>query len=358
MLGLMGPVRRTIGIGGLGLLLAACTTVTGDDPFDGPMTTAMGTSSGGPGATSASDDDDDTAGTQGAGSQDDTGEEEDTGSGIKLDVGTPDTDTGPIEGGDGCSFIDVLFVVDISASMLQEKQNLDDNFPGFVQVMDDYIADPANNATGYRLGVTNSSVVDNGANQSTMGLDGALFDGTPFIGDCGTGGTPWLDGPAPGISDDFSCLAPNPVSDCMSCTDFGHERPLDVLEMFVDKAAPGGVNDGFYQGEDALLVIVLLTDEDDDAAYTTTTPAMTKTVLDEFVGGEERYVVVTIAGPAMGSCDSAFGSASAAPLLHEFTGLVPNGLMGDICQGDLAGPLEEALELIQISCDALPPPAG
>lgn len=341
--------------GGL-LALAACTGGSQDNPFDTPTTTGV-TASSGP-TTDTTEAMDDTMATGAGTSQGETaGEEDTTGSEVKLDVGAPGTGTG-IMGGDGCQFIDVLFVVDISASMSQEKANLSANLPSFVQVMDDYVADPTNNATAYRLGVTNSSVVDNGTDQSTMGLDGELFDGTPFTGDCGTGGTPWLDGPSPTITMDFDCLAPNPRSDCMSCTDFGHERPLDVIEMFIDKSAPGDVNEGFYRGEDALLVVVLLTDEDDDAAYTTTEPAATKAAIDAFVGGEERYVVVTIAGPQMGGCDSAFGSASAAPRLHQFTGLVPNGLMDDICQGDLAQPLQDALDLITLSCNSLPPPAG
>ncbi|MCX4245953.1 hypothetical protein [Paraliomyxa miuraensis] len=347
-------LERVIPTAAVGVMLLGCPgDETPTNPFDtapATDTTLPGTSSGttvavdgtasdGPMAT-------ETAGASGESTAEDGG--------IKLDVGSPDL---PGTMSDGCTFIDVLFVVDISASMLQEKANLAANFPSFVQVLEDYIADPTSNATAYRLGVTNSSIVDNGTDQSTMGLDGELFDGSA-MNDCGTGATPWLDGPDPDIVTNFNCLAPNPRSDCMSCTDFGHERPLDAIEYFVDESAVGGVNEGFYRGDDALLVIVLLTDEDDDAAYTTTVPASTKAALDGFVGGEERYVVVTIAGPQNMGCNSAFGSASPAPLLHEFTGLVANGLMGDICQGDLAQPLADALALIQTSCDSLPPPAG
>lgn len=276
-----------------------------------------------------------------------------------FDVGTVETD-GAAEGGDslaGCAFIDVLFLVDISASMQEEKSNLAANFPDFVQVLDDYVANDAN-AEGYRVGVTNSSVnADYDGCATTMGLDGALFAGSAFSGDCGTNGTTWLDGPAAGLSANFSCLAEQPIpgsggSDC------GHERPLDVTEMFVEKAATGGVNDGFYRGEEALLVLVSLTDEDDDADWTMTTPAQTKAILDEFAAGEDRYVVVTIAGPGPGQCESAFGEADEAVTLRAFTELVPNGLFGDICAGDLTTALSDALELIQTSCDVLPPPAG
>ena len=277
------------------------------------------------------------------------------GAGPLLDVGAPDPDD-PGVTGDGCKFIDVLFVVDISASMHEEQANLDANFPGFVQVLDDYVAN--NDAMGYRVGVTNSSInADYDGCTTTMGFDGALTASGGGFGqdDCGTMGTPWLDGPDPSIAANFSCLAQNPIppgggSDC------GKERPLGVIERFIEKAAPGGVNDGFYRGDDSLLVIVNLTDEDEDQQYTDTTPAQTKAALDAFAAGEERYVVVNIAGPE--ACSSAFGQAIEATVLKEFTDLVPNGMFGDICQGDLSQPLADALELIQMSCDFLPPPQG
>lgn len=276
-----------------------------------------------------------------------------------FDVGMGDSG-GADDGGTmgaGCSYIDVLFVVDISASMHEEQANLAANFPAFVQVLDDYVGNDGN-ALGYRIGVTNSSVnFDYDGCATTMGLDGALFGGSAFSGDCGTAGSPWLDGPSAGISDGFSCLAEHPIpgnggSDC------GHERPLDTLEMFVEKSATGDVNDGFYRGDDSLLVLVLLTDEDDDADWTTTNPAQTKSVLDTFAAGEDRYVVVTVAGPGPGQCESAFGEAIEAATLRDFTEMVPNGLFGDICQGDLTTALSDALELIQLSCDVLPPPEG
>lgn len=276
---------------------------------------------------------------------------------VKLDLGA-EADFGPLVEA-GCESIDVLFVVDISASMNEEKANLDANFPSFVSVLDAYVGDPGNEAVGYRLGVTNSSIVANKDGKSSMGLDGALFDGDNlFDDDCDMGGKLWIDGPDPAVASTFSCLAPDPKSSCNLCTDLGRERPLDAIEMFLAKAAPGGVNEGFYRGDASLLVIVLLTDEDDDVGNTTTTPAGTKAALDKFTGGEQRYVVVTIAGPKDVSCDSVFGSADAAPTLHAFTSMVPNGMLGDICQGDLAQALDQALALIQLSCDTLPPPVG
>jgi hypothetical protein len=341
-----------------GIALPGCGSASrGENPFDSatdPGGLDDGASEEGDGASGTSAGTGEADGTGVDASDDDAAGD---GGGPKLDVGAPPSaDDGGNPSGEGCEFIDVLFVVDISASMHEEKANLAANFPGFVAVLDDYVA--AGNALGYRLGVTNSSInQDYDGCATTMGFDGVLTatGGVFGMGDCGTGGTPWLDGPAADISASFSCLAENPIppgggSDC------GKERPLGVMERFVDASAPGGPNDGFYRGEASLFVVVNLTDEDEDQDWTDTTPAQTKAKLDAFAGGEERYVAVSIAGPM--ACESQFGEANEATVLKAFTDLVPNGMFGDICQGDLAQPLADALDLIQTSCDNLPPPEG
>lgn len=320
---------------------------TGGDGSDGGDD-GDGDSGGGDGDSgdSGGGDSDGNGGSDGGGDGDGSG-------GIRFDLGG-DEDTGGGAGGgngEGCEFLDILFVVDISGSMSEERANLAANFPGFVQVLDDYVADPDKGAVGYRLGVTNSTLTFDG---STTGLDGSLARGG-FGGDCALGPSPWIDGPAPDVVDKFTCVADDPTAPCTLCADNGRERPLDAIELFVDKNVPGADNEGFYRSNGSLLVVVILTDEDDDALASTTTPAATKAKLDAFTGGAERYVVVSIAGPQMGGCSSAFGDAMSAPRLHEFTGAVDNGVMGDICLGDLSQPLADALDLIQISCDTLPP---
>ena len=351
----LSPMACTLVLGAM-----ACTpTDRGDDGLFGE-----GGPAGSGSADDDDDDDDDDDGTADDGQEDTGGDpsgadsDDGTGNDPKFDIGMPGDLTAGGEGGadgEGCKYLDMVFVVDISGSMSEEKANLAANFPDFVQVLDDYVADPSKGALGYRLGVTNSSFQEDG---STTGLDGALVANGGFAGgdDCGTGGVVWLDGPAPGISENFSCLADNPKACTNSCTDLGRERPLDAMIGFADKNAAGETNDGFYRGDESLLVIVTLTDEDDQSDLS---PAATKMELDAFTQGEDRYVLVSVAGPPNGGgCESAFGEAAPAPRLNELTTSVPNGLMGDICDGDLTQALQEALELITFSCDTLPPPAG
>ena len=305
---------------------ATSTSGTGTDP----ATTAT-TSSGGP-STGASD------------------------TSPKFDVGAGST--GPGGGGDGggegCARIDLLFVMDISASMQEEKQNLAANFDAFVQVLDDHVA--ANNGfSGYRIGVTNSSVnrTINGCT-TTMGFEGRLFDGN---GGCGLGADPWIEGPSPDAKNQFACLAIDPIP-AGGGTDCGHEVPLEVIEKFGAELAPGKANEGFYDKDaNSLLVVVIPTDEDEDPA-SLSNPAQAKAFLDQLAGGEDRYGVVVIAGPGPGDCMGAFGDAIYAEKLQAFANLVPNGFFGSICQGDLAQTLATALEDMVVTCEALPPPEG
>jgi hypothetical protein len=322
-----------------------------DDPFASGSASLSETGvgeTGGPGGTSG--------GSSQSGPESGPDAESGSTEAFKFDLGEENDIAGVTDGmsGEGCKYLDMLFVVDISGSMSEEKENLNANFPTFVQVLDDYVNDPSKGALGYRLGATNSSHQEDG---STTGLDGALVNNGGAFGmdDCGTGGNYWLEGPAAGLASDFPCLANNPRACTNSCTDLGVERPLDTIMGFIDKSAAGDTNDGFYRGEESLLVIVTLTDEDDQS---TVSPMEAKQRLDEFTQGEDRYVIVTVSGRENAGCESAFGEASAAPRLHEFTNGVSKGMMGDICEGDLTQALQEALELITFSCDTLPPPEG
>ena len=136
----------------------------------------------------------------------------------------------------------------------------------------------------------------------------------------------------------------------------GKELPLEATEAFGAKLAPGQPNGGFYsQSDESLLVLVIVTDEDEDAV-SLTSPAQTKAYLDTLAGGEERYGVVVIAGPGPGQCQGVYGDAYEATVLKDFVDMVPNGVFGSICQGDLSQTLKEGLEMMVVSCDELPPP--
>ncbi len=281
-----------------------------------------------------------------------------------------DSDTGG-SSGKGCSSMDILFVIDNSGSMIEEQNNLGQNFPKFVQVLDDYYSTSSSDLS-YRVGVTTSGVNRNFKLKVAGGLITTPMFSTGANGKlvgqakCNLGAKPWADGPEPGVETKFSCMAGVGVDG------LGFEMHFAALELALgEHLESGGANEGFYRkDDDSLLVVVIITDEDDcsvvqngvvvgDSANSTCveqgSPGMylvedTKDFLDELTGGAGRYVVVAIAGKS--SCNSPFGSASNSPRLQLLVdSCAEYGVMGDICSGDLWESLEDALEVMQETCD-------
>jgi len=279
----------------------------------------------------------------------------------------------------GCDKMDILFVIDDSGSMAEEQTNLANNFPTFIEVLDQYGED-LGGVFEYRVGVTTTAVSRDflmqlpppypAMNQSTSGPDGELLGQD----ECDLGDHPWADGPGVDHST-FSCMAER------GTTGSGTEMPFAAFWQALHpdfQSAPGGPNEGFYRKtENSLLVVVVITDEDDcsiqnggtmslsllegsDCNEETSTglfpPEEMKVFLDGLTGGEGRYVVVGIGGEDAGGCSSSFGDAAEARRLKELVELCGDyGVFGNICDGDLSTSLQEALDVMEIACDDMPP---
>jgi len=286
-----------------------------------------------------------------------------------------DTDSGSPTGA-GCTKMDILFIIDDSGSMMEEQTNLANNFPQFIQVLEDYKT-VANTQLEYRVGVTTTGIKRNFTQiifgmtipSITNGPDGELQGLTS----CNLGQYPWVDGPGADVATKFSCMA------IVGTSGSGTEMPFGALQLALgEKMETGGPNEGFYRkDEDSLLVVVIITDEDDCSIENGGTMQLslaggadcseekseglyiteeTKAFLDEVAGGEGRYVVVGIAGPGPQSCSSAFGDAIHAKRVKDLIDMCGDyGVFGDICSGDLSTALQEALEVMQVTCDELPP---
>lgn len=277
----------------------------------------------------------------------------------------------------GCEAIDILFIIDDSASMEEEQNNLIASFPGFIEVLDNYL-DPNDEPIEYRVGVTTTGVSREFTHDPlslppmpgdiTNAEDGALVGQE----ECGLGEHPWIEGDDPEAVDKFACAAE------VGLLGPGTEMPLAAMELAIgENLEPGGPNEGFYRKlESSLLVIVFITDEDDCSLEDGGTAVTTYTggtcdpaestglesveekwqVLDTAAGGGGRYVVVSIAGMTPGGCTSSLGDASYAERLMQVVDLsAPHSIAGDICGGDLAYPLGVALDTITLACDELPP---
>lgn len=313
-------------------LAAACSagsqaTSVPSNPDNGGQT--GGTQTGGDGQTGGGTTGSETGGTTGTTPGGTTGSE--TGGGNDL----------------GCNKMDILFVIDNSGSMSEEQENLVQNFPRFIEVLNNF----KNGALDYRVAVTTTSF-----RTELLGIplgqaaQGALLK-------AGTMTNPWLSRTDPNVAATFTELA------TVGLGGSGQEQPLRAARAAVTDRVADGANKDFLR-EDALLAVVILTDEEDDSKEaqmgggSLPLPGAAMSVADvvaafDMVKGERsRWATAVIAGDEDPTCDSQFGNAKYAPRLLDFveqTG--KNGVFSSICEGDLSLSIEDALKTFSLACD-------
>jgi hypothetical protein len=145
--------------------------------------------------------------------------------------------------------------------------------------------------------------------------------------------------------------------------------PLLMSKWALSERIMDSTNAGFLR-DDALLAIVYLTDENDSSTTAnnwtigfaggdpmpTWHPTDQVQFLDALKGNRTRWAAGVIAGD--GNCSSSFGDAVDATRLKEFVNLANgNGTtqatFSSICAGDLAGSLQQTLNLFQSACGGI-----
>ncbi len=257
-----------------------------------------------------------------------------------------------------CEKMDILFVVDDSASMLEEQDNLAENFPLFINVLEQQDLD-------YRVAVTTT-----GRNYSYT----TDFLGTPIPAQI-TGGAngellqrcnmqrQWVEPGDPDPAGEFGCAAQVGTD---GPTD---EMPLSAMRMAFEERMQDGTNAGFRR-DDALLAIVFLTDEDDCSYEESVNLGLFELLcesqlepatnyvdfLDQYTGDRGRWAAAVIAGAGPGRCSSDFGAADEATRLIEFASATgANAVVSSICEGDLTAGLQDALDTFDQACQGFPP---
>jgi hypothetical protein len=266
-----------------------------------------------------------------------------------------------------CRKMDLIFVIDDSGSMEEEQTNLSTNFPMFANVLNTYTISTGEELD-YRAAITTTGITATFTiqppqipgfpplppiTQSQVGEDGK------FRQTCGMTRR-WLERTDPNMATTFACAAD------VGTNGPGLEMPLRASEL----AAMTATNPGFLR-DDALLGIVILTDEDDcsrrsnnfitagDGCATNNDPGLTMPsevlqALDQIKGDRGRWAAAVIAGQT--SCSSGFGMAAEGIRLKQFAQQAgPNVVFGDICAGNLAPALQQALDTFQAACDNFPP---
>lgn len=259
------------------------------------------------------------------------------------DAGTPDQ----------CDKMDILFIIDNSGSMGQEQENLAANFPGFIQVLEDY------GDLDYRVAVTTTGIdYEYTMFGIPMGQDGG--DNGAMLQRCDMTRR-WVQADDPDPSATFSCAAE------VGAGGPNDEMPLRAMKLAFSDRMTDNTNAGFRR-DDALLAIVMLTDEN-DCSYDQsvdlpfgqslcddgmTSVASYVSFLDQYTGDRGRWATAVIAGPD--DCSSSFGDAARADRLLDFVSQTgDNAVFSSICDGDLTVGLAAALETFDLACQGFPP---
>ncbi len=341
------------------LALVACADVRGDDEDDaagtGSASDAGDTSGAASTPTASAGDDDD-------GAVDSTGDDEGM---TKLDVG-PGGGTAD-DGGmsDECENVDVLFVIDDSASMADNQESLIASFDGFVQGMQTNLQF----AQSYHIGIVTSDAYYVNAPGCTAigdlvtrtgGLESSAMNCEPFAS-----GARYLDESEPDLAGKFACAAQ---------VGSGGSDDEMVMRGLLNAMKPGNAcNEGFAR-DDSLLVIVIISDEDDvpepymcdpDDPFGNN-PCMTTGsggTPDEWVAELGMYksnldtnvVVLSLVGLQL---DNSCGAVPASKLIGFANRFGDNGFTDDICAESYDEFFAAALPIIDGACQDYVPPAG
>lgn len=164
--------------------------------------------------------------------------------------------------------IDILFVIDNSASTTDKQTIFAQNFPKFVDALDAFPTGRPNlhigvvtstvdiGAQGFAPGCPSPAPNDNGLLQNTPRVSGCPTPSGRFISDVknGSGGRTVNYDTTAGLAAVFSCIAQVGATGC------GFESDLEAMKRALDGTRPE--NAGFIR-PGAFLAVVILTDEDD-----------------------------------------------------------------------------------------------
>jgi hypothetical protein len=359
------------------------TQVTGVST-DPTMDPSNPTSSG-VGASGSSGDTGDTGGTDSASG--DTGDST-TASVPKLDVAdgvTTGATTGEPE--KGCRKVDFLFVIDNSGSMADEQQNLIASFPSFISTIqaelelasdyhimvidtDAYVFAQCElicplffntcpmALADYTCGVTTPEECEDVLGAGVVHPKGQAASGTHC--DFVSGGR-YMDINEPDLTSTFACAA-----QVGSGSTDDPEKPMQAM---VAAIAPNGAaadcNLGFLR-EDAILVVTFITDEDDNPGDGSqgTVDGWKASLVAAKKGDESALVVLGLFGdgdqpnsicPPFNE-DQASG-AEPSPRLRQFVeSFGDHGIAGSVCADSYEPFFQQAVGIIDSTCDDFVPP--
>lgn len=270
----------------------------------------------------------------------------------------------------GCEKVDFLFIVDNSISMEEQQVALIASFPNFISTIQSTIkagsnyhimvvdtdeetrctpqscqSAPHSTCVGYACN-TNFEPCDNtlGAGVLHPAGQGASNKLCQLVGD-----ERYIVEAEPDKTTSFACVAQVGLA--------GHpeERPMDALvaAMASEINAPGGCNAGFLR-DDAILVITFISDDPnvEDAGL----PQDWYDAVVAAKGGNADAVAVLGFTPAFADCGPT-SKPNKGKHWSEFIAMWgARGLEVSVCEQDFGPPFQDAVKIIDETCDDFSPP--
>jgi hypothetical protein len=248
---------------------------------------------------------------------------------------------------EGCTKLDILFVVDGSSSMEDEKKalrGLDGNDPVFAEFTD-VLLQELGGVTDFHVGVVSS---EPGVWQLHTHRNFPAVPEGPDT-DCGLPpGQRWIVGPSDTLEEQFACIAAT--------------EQIEILEETVHNAGQAlgdPINEGFLR-EDSVLLVVLLTDEDTQGDATQV--AQRAAILDAVGGRLDRVVLFGIAGDQgvfempKTKCYGAYGAAVPGRRLTSIVySFRDQGVVHDLCAGTLGEAFDGVVDDVVRTCEGFHP---
>ncbi len=355
------------------LLGIGCEGGEGRDPFGSAGSPPTTLSSAG-GLTSG-----ETAGSTAGGGGGSRGEgpgDDGTG-GLKLDVLPPATDGMAGDdgsNGEGCEKVDFLFVIDNSGSMGDNQDSLIASFPGFIQS----IQTTLDEAQDYHIMVVDTDAEWGGQCETLCPL---FFNVCPDIPEYPCGVTPaacdatlgagvthtmasdapnvpcnfstgarYMDSAEPDLTGSFQCSAK------VGSDGDNSERPLGAMvgALSDDLAMPGACNEGFVR-EDAILVVTIITDEEDDDSNGTP-EGWYANVIASKAGDASAIVMLGLINDTDAAVPLCPVESQDPAKIRSFVSMFPNHILGSVCEPSYNDFFQQAVDLIETTCDEFIPP--
>jgi hypothetical protein len=297
--------------------------------------------------------------------------------GIVLDVGAAEEGVGSAEGSDasGCKKVDFLFVIDNSGSMGDEQIALISSFPGFMSTIQETLED----AQDYHVMVVDTDAEWGGECHILCGFFGGTCPEIPAY-PCATGaptecdatlgagvnypmgddatnqlctfatGMRWMDASEPDLSASFQCAAH------VGSAGDGNEKQMSslVAALSEELSQPGACNEGFIR-DDAILVVTVITDEEDNGS--TGLPEGWYANVIASKGGDATAIVMLGLVNYPDVANPVCPPETDDPIkIRTFIEMFPHHIRGSVCEPNYNAFFEEAVALIDTTCDEFEPP--